>query len=57
MNKREYCYRRLESCGRVFFRILERAYGGYWTMARGTFDYDREEDAVRRVKELEKGKP
>jgi len=51
-----YGYRKLDSFGETFFRILERATASdAWAVVRGTFDYSREEDAIRKVDELNRG--
>jgi len=51
-----YGYRKLDSFGETFFRILERRSASEaWAIVPGTFDYSREEDAIRKVDELNCG--
>ena len=50
----QYAYRRFDCFGDVFFRILEWR-DGQWSVVAGTYDYARELEASRKVKELSGG--
>jgi len=49
----DYTYRKLDSFGDTFFRILQRRNSDdAWQVAPGTFDHSKEDEAQRTVKEL-----
>ena len=49
----EYRCKELESCGKTFFRVLQRRnVGDAWVMVPGSLDYDLKEDARHKIKEL-----
>jgi len=51
----QYTYRKLDSWGSSFFRILmRRDSSDAWQVVPGTFDYDNEEDARHTVQSFQK---
>jgi hypothetical protein len=54
----EYCYKRFETCGETFWRILERKTSqDAWAKTPGTFDYIDITDVMGKLEELQKKNP